>query len=516
MQKWVEHLLKCDRRFAKDPLFVMVVTNIMQKRQALQLGSLYADNVMSDFTVKQLKENMEAGDKSVLKGLFCFGKDIKGTPQFFAQQMCKSVNFLRDIRIESEDTEMFNLFLTFSAADLQWTQLHKLLPGSEKYLGKKLVKNMNDIPEDANPDDYITEREDYILRFTAVNENIDIVNAFFQKRIELLWEKVLKPIFGGKYYIMRFEMQARGTIHCHMVISMKRGLSITELEIAKEGCPKDLLLLAKKFLSKADPTWKLLGMQLLEPDSDLRQEILSDWKWDIYDAGMKLVEFNSHVAGVTAVHPEKDPNFWPGPYGRNVYKPPNNPLRECFTEKETKEELLEYYTGLINRVMLHKCSVGYCLDPKKVKTDTIVDEDGTKRKVKKMYCRFQYPFWLNGFKGTNEKDSEFLEKVELTPLTDEEFAAFKLEEFYRELYDPTVHGSSFQGSLNLLRNHPTINNHIAELLVIWAANTDQKTITSYEQVLNYILKYVMKPEKASDFLNNMVKSICKDLDDADQ
>ena len=25
----------------------------------------------------------------------------------------------------------------------------------------------------------------------------------------------------------------------------------------------------------------------------------------------------------------------------------------------------------------------------------------------------------------------------------------------------------------------------------------------------------MKPEKASDFLNNMVQSICKDLDDAD-
>ena len=38
-------------------------------------------------------------------------------------------------------------------------------------------------------------------------------------------------------------------------------------------------------------------------------------------------------------------------------------------------------------------------------------------------------------------------------------------------------------------------------------NTDQKTIESYEQLLNYILKYVMKPEKASEFLSNMIRSI---------
>ena len=175
MLKWVQHLLKSDRRFAKDPLFVMIVTNIMQKRQALQLSELYADKQTSVATVKDLREKLESGDKSALSSLFCFGKEIRGTPQFFGQHMCKSVSFLRDIRIESNDSEMFNLFLTFSAADNHWNQLHKLLPGSEKYLDKKLVDNPKDIPADANKDEYITKKDDYILRFKAVQENIDIV-----------------------------------------------------------------------------------------------------------------------------------------------------------------------------------------------------------------------------------------------------------------------------------------------------------------------------------------------------
>ena len=55
------------------------------------------------------------------------------------------------MRIDSDDTEMLNLFLTFSAADLHWPNLHRLLPGSEKYLGKTVVKSVRDIPSDKDP-----------------------------------------------------------------------------------------------------------------------------------------------------------------------------------------------------------------------------------------------------------------------------------------------------------------------------------------------------------------------------
>ena len=56
---YIEHLLKVSRRFANDPLFVMVATNIMQKHQAITLGNLYAERHLSDLTSKQLKDMLE-------------------------------------------------------------------------------------------------------------------------------------------------------------------------------------------------------------------------------------------------------------------------------------------------------------------------------------------------------------------------------------------------------------------------------------------------------------------------
>ena len=58
-----------------------------------------------------------------------------------------------------------------------------------------------------------------------------------------------------------------------------------------------------------------------------------------------------------------------------------------------------------------------------------------------------------------------------------------------------------------------MNNHIAELLILWGANVDQKTIETYEQLVQYILKYVMKPEETSDFMSKLKKALAKKIDD---
>ena len=428
-----------------------------------------------------------------MNSLFCFGKDIRGTPQFFGQHMCKSVSFLRDIRIESKDTEMFNLFLTFSAADNHWNQLHKLLPGSEKYLDKKLVDNLKDIPADANKDEYITKKDDYILRFKAVQENIDIVNAYFQKRMDMLWEHVLKPVFGGKHYIMRFEMQSRGTIHCHMVMTVENGMTIEELDIAGKTIPKDF----EQFKQQVNGEFSV-DLQILvagDLSDDEKSKLVKERKDEINRCMMKLIKLNSELFGVTGVHPETDSTEWPGPFGQNVYEPPSHACRESFTDKESKEELYELYTNLINRVMLHKCSTGYCKDPKKTETVTTVDEDGKKTKTKEMKCRFKFPKDFFGFKATTGKENQTLEKVEIKPLADDDEKLQKIVEDHgieKDLLDPTIHGSGYaKDGFSLLRNHPTLVGHIVELLILWGANTDQKTIESYEQLLNYILKYVM-------------------------
>ena len=73
------------------------------------------------------------------------------------------------------------------------------------------------------------------------------------------------------------------------------------------------------------------------------------------------------------------------------------------------------------------------------------------------------------------------------------------------------YGEESQEKLELLRNHPDINNHIAEMLILWGANVDQKCIQSYDQVVLYLLKYVLKPEQISEFFTNLSKSIAKKM-----
>ena len=61
---------------------------------------------------------------------------------------------------------MFNSFFTFSTADIHWDELHKLLPGHERYLGKRIVKNLDEV-EESERENCITEKEDWILRYNA-------------------------------------------------------------------------------------------------------------------------------------------------------------------------------------------------------------------------------------------------------------------------------------------------------------------------------------------------------------
>ena len=212
----------------------------------------------------------------------------------FSQKISMAYSFLRNIRIRSDDKETFNSFLTFSAADGHWNELHMLLPGHEKYLGKRIVKSLDDV-EESERDNCITELEDWFLRKKAVDENQDIVNEFFQKRVKTIWEEVLKPILGGKHYIMRYEFQHRGTIHCHMVMSMENGPTLKQMELAKDKLPE----------YPKEPMWTRLDDSLYETEEEkdkIRNERQEKYEKDVkkYNeikaSKEKMIEFNSLVS----------------------------------------------------------------------------------------------------------------------------------------------------------------------------------------------------------------------------
>ena len=261
---------------------------------------------------------------------------------------------------------------------------------------------------------------------------------------------------------MRYEFQHRGTIHCHMVMSMENGPTIKEMEFALYDLPEYPKV----------PTWTKFDDNLYDEKTEEEKEIIKSKRQEQYEkdvkkydeikaAKEKMIEFNSLIHGVYAVHPELDFENWPAPRGKNPYKPKTNVLRDDLLKYlGDPEGLLEYWRQLVNRIQLHKCKKGSCLTET---FKTITTQDGKKETVKKRHCRFNFPFPVNGFKVDLNEDVEPPEIEGIEP---------DLKEHNDTIGDPLKYGASYQKqdpidttkmiqtSLELLRNHPDMNNQL--------------------------------------------------------
>jgi hypothetical protein len=181
-----------------------------------------------------------------------------------------------------------------------------------------------------------------------------------------------------------------------------------------------------------------------------------------------MEEFNSHMIGVSVIHPEYDPYYWPPPLGQNSSKPKENVLRQSFLDyKDDEKQLYDFYTREINRYMLHKCKFGSCLDKASFKMVPIIENgkpklDKNKKPVKeKVYpCRFKYPFVTFGCEKEIDEENKELKRI---------YA--RLDKDGNLEVDGSIHNGD---ELVLLRNHPDLNNHIPEILVIWNATVIRK------------------------------------------
>ncbi|KAL8603445.1 hypothetical protein ACOMHN_053112 [Nucella lapillus] len=214
-KEYYKHLINVNRAFAKHHSFMFVATNILRRHEALTRGNVFAKRCADGLTMAELKQHMEEGNEKLLNKLMYFSAPIPGTKQHLRYEADKAVSFVKFFNVTSDDSDMFTLFKTFSAADLHWDDFHRTLPKSEKYLGKRLVSqsDFDDLSE-SDKARAITKQEDYRLRMKALNDNPDKVDSYFSERLQVLLKHVM-TILGALYWIIRFEVQARGTIHAH-------------------------------------------------------------------------------------------------------------------------------------------------------------------------------------------------------------------------------------------------------------------------------------------------------------
>ena len=468
---WMQHLIRYhDGRFARDIRFVLYTVNAYRRHKGLTVSNVYAKNLGTGTTIAEVKEKVAQDDDSIIQTLMHYGSGITGTAQYFKYEASRAVSMQRFIRMDSKNKEMLNLFLTFSLPDLHMPDLHRLLPGSEKYLGKTVVKTMNDVPEGADPSEYITNAEDYRLRQKNIHENGHIVNYFGNKRLHLVMKYVLQDTLGVDFYFIRNEYQSRGSLHWHIVAHVP-GL---ETPVQREALGKyrfDLNPAQQEIdedTEDADEQWLLREYPVVTDEEQARIE----------ESRRHVVEFAADHLGLSAVHPQVDPKLWPLPEGQAADAPEINCLREEDLDVfKSNEYTLADLERLINRVNLHHCTKTYCL---KYLAELL-----------KYICRFKFPKELHGYRFDTEKTLPNTETI--VGLLQKDCAAA---------------GADIKdGKLHLMRNHPRIVETIQELLLIWRGNCDAKLVQSLEALMRYVMKYVMKKEKNSPSFDAVVKEL---------
>ena len=465
---WLQHLIRFhDGRFARDVRFVLYSVNAYRRHKGITVSNVYAKNLSTGTTIAEVKDKVAQDDDSLIQTLMHYSSGITGTAQYFKYEASRAISMQRFIRMHSENKEMFNLFLTFSIADGHWPELHRLLPGNEKYLGKTLVKTMDDVPDGADPSQYITKAEDFQLRQKNLQENGHIVNYLVNKRLHLVMKYVLQGTLGIDFYFIRNEYQSRGSLHWHIVAHVP-GL---EAPILKEALGKYRFDLGFDIDEDTEDSYE---KRLLREHPVVTEEKQAS----VEDSRRKLIKFAADHVGLSAVHPQADPKLWPPPEGQAMEAPEIDCLREEDLDVFKNDDYtLADLERLINRVNLHHCTKTYCLR--------------YLAELCRYICRFKFPKDLFGYSFESEKTLPNVETI--VSLLQKRSAA--------------AGADVSNGKLILTRNHPRIVETIEELLIIWRGNCDTKLIQSLEALTKYVMKYALKKEQNSPSFDAVVKDL---------
>lgn len=193
LRDYAQHLLRYqDGRFGRHPRWRFLIFNILMRQRAAGSARFYVSKSsgLRDLSREELATALEE-DESLLPHIVRQGSSLTGTRPFWRN---KGNSLQATARFLSPGASP--AFLTFSAADMQWQDLHRHFPG---YLA-------------------IASAPDHALRhwiWDRVQDGPHIVAQYLDIRLAAFKKHVLRPFLGFTDSWDRVEWQARGTGHSH-------------------------------------------------------------------------------------------------------------------------------------------------------------------------------------------------------------------------------------------------------------------------------------------------------------
>ncbi|CAN0181071.1 unnamed protein product, partial [Laminaria digitata] len=322
-------------RFATHPRFGHWAQNMLERHRLLCQANVYikhheGDAALTVGDVKGMLRNGGAEASALVQRMLRYAANITGSNAYWYARR-------QELQATFATKGCATVFITLSAADNHWEDLHRLMP--PRY-----------------PDTTAGRRQ-------AVIDNPHIVDWYFGHRVDTLFKSLPDGVLEAEWRWFRFEYQGRGSIHLHGTVKLKNdpGLVALTATVYKGHCAEaDLARREEEVLAEFDD---LEGKIEAGRAANAKICRYADW----------LV---STVNTRTSAEQEAAEGGVPGPHPSSV-----NPLKDGPFPDDTAATA--DFDAVINCVQRHKCRPeGYC--KKKVRPG------GGAPAVFK--CRFVYPF----------------------------------------------------------------------------------------------------------------------------
>ena len=222
--EYFKHLLLYkDGRFATHPRFRFFALNTEMRWRALQAGNIYVRQHAKDaqLTVQELKDMVGVEGEAFSSRVLHFATSLRGTSPYWYKQRTRLIAMVDTLGLPT-------VFITHSAADLQWPELARLI-----------------CPEHA---------DDRSTRSQAVVDNPAVADWFFYQRITLFLKEFYEDVLGVKDYWIRFEWQHCGSPHIHGLAWLGDAPSIVQDVLPDDSAQQQIVQYVDSLVSTSNPS----------------------------------------------------------------------------------------------------------------------------------------------------------------------------------------------------------------------------------------------------------------------